>query len=310
MAVKNVAILGECMIELQRSGDMYKQHFGGDTLNTAVYLSRLTAAKGVTTAYLTGLGQDNFSEQMLAAWQQEQLDTQHVWRSATKLPGLYAISTNDEGERTFNYWRNDAAARYWLREHSGDTLLTLLLQYDWVYLSGVSLAILPEDSRELLFAVLAQAKQQGLKVAFDNNYRPALWPDQATAQACYARMLKVTDMAFLTFDDEQLLWGDSEEQTAINRTQQAGVAEIVIKRGAAPCYVVTEHGLIEVAAQTIDRIVDTTAAGDSFSAGYLSQRLLGATPAISAAAGHQLAGTVIQYPGAIIPAAVMPTDLA
>lgn len=300
MVVNKVAVLGECMVELQRQGELYRPNFGGDTLNTAVYLSRLTAEKGVTTAYITGLGQDDFSQQMLAAWQQEQIDTQYVWRSATKLPGLYTITTDEQGERSFHYWRSDAAARYWLREHTCASLVALLQQFDWLYLSGVSLAILPEDSRALLFAALTQLKQQGVNIAFDNNYRPALWVDQAQAQACYRQMLALTELAFLTFDDEQLLWGDVDEQTAIARTQQAGVAEIVIKRGALPCYIVTAGSRYEVGAEKVAKIVDTTAAGDSFSAGYLSKRLLGATPELAAKAGHSLAATVIQYPGAII----------
>ncbi|MCE2573320.1 sugar kinase [Motilimonas eburnea] len=300
MAVNKVAVLGECMVELQRQGELYRPNFGGDTLNTAVYFSRLTADKGVSTAYLTGLGQDDFSEQMLAAWQQEQIETQYVWRSATKLPGLYTITTDGLGERSFHYWRSDAAARYWLREHTCASLVALLQQFDWLYLSGVSLAILPEDSRTLLFTALEQVKQQGIKIAFDNNYRPALWADQAQAQACYRQMLALTDLAFLTFDDEQLLWGDVDEQTAISRTQQAGVVEIVIKRGALPCYIVTADSRYEVGAEKVAKIVDTTAAGDSFSAGYLSTRLLGASPEHAAQTGHSLAATVIQYPGAII----------
>jgi 2-dehydro-3-deoxygluconokinase len=54
------------------------------------------------------------------------------------------------------------------------------------------------------------------------------------------------------------------------------------------------------------KVVDTTAAGDSFAAAYLATRLSGADPAIAAAAGHRLAGTVVGYPGAIIPREGMP----
>lgn len=300
MAVSKVAFLGECMVELQRQGDVYRPSFGGDTLNTAVYFARLTAHKGITTTYLTGLGRDDLSEQMLAMWQQEQIDTQYVWRSETKLPGLYTITTDAQGERSFHYWRSDAAARYWLNQHTCASLVALLQQFDWLYLSGISIAILPEDARSLLFAALAQVKQQGVKIVFDNNYRPALWSNQAQAQACYRQLLELTELAFLTFEDEQLLWGDANEAAAISRTQQAGVAEIVIKRGSLPCYIVTKDERYEVAAQVVEQIADTTAAGDSFSAGYLSQRSSGASPEAAACAGHNLAATVIQFPGAII----------
>src|SRR5699024_12069220 len=78
MKVNRVAIIGECMVELHKQGAYYKQSFGGDTLNTALYLSRLTHQQGIITSYVTGLGKDPFSQQMLTAWQQEAINTDLV----------------------------------------------------------------------------------------------------------------------------------------------------------------------------------------------------------------------------------------
>ncbi|MDF4604002.1 PfkB family carbohydrate kinase, partial [Vibrio parahaemolyticus] len=117
----------------------------------------------------------------------------------------------------------------------------------------------------------------------------------------------VTDMAFLTFDDEVMLWGDKHEDEAISRTKNFGVKEIIVKRGADDCFVVTQDQQHTVAALKVDAVVDTTAAGDSFSAGYLAKRILGGDVAESALAGHKVAGTVIQHRGAIIPSQAMPT---
>lgn len=74
-----------------------------------------------------------------------------------------------------------------------------------VYLSGISLAILPENDRTLLIAQLRELKTQGVKIAFDSNYRPKLWESVAAAQAHYAELLQLVDLALVTFDDEQLL---------------------------------------------------------------------------------------------------------
>ncbi len=307
MHVKRVAIIGECMVELQKSGELYKQSFGGDTLNTALYLSRLTKSKGITTSYVTGLGKDPFSHQMLAAWEAEGINTQHVFISQNKLPGIYAIETAEDGERSFFYWRNDSAAKYWLRDNAILTLAHDICQHQMVYLSGISLAILPPDCRQALLNLLQLCKKDGIKIAFDNNYRPKLWEDEQTARDMYAEILKITDIAFLTFDDEVMLYGDKEEQQAIERTKAFGVNEIVVKRGSDACYVIEGDKQVSVPANKITNVVDTTAAGDSFSAGYLGKRLTGGTPQESAAAGHTLAGTVIQYRGAVIPADAMPT---
>lgn len=306
MKVNRVAVIGECMVELQKTDDQLKQSFGGDTLNTALYLSRLTQQHGVTTAYVTGLGKDPFSKEMLANWQQEGLNTDLVQISDNKLPGIYAIETAPDGERSFFYWRNDSAAKYWLRDGSVESFAAALSQNQVIYLSGISLAILPTDCREKLVEVLTLCRKDGVKVAFDNNFRPALWESLDAARDMYASILRLTDIAFLTFDDEVMLYGDSEEQQAIERTQAFGVKEIVVKRGAQECYVVTPNDFIAVPAVKVSNVVDTTAAGDSFSAGYLAKRLTGGSTVDSAVAGHTLAGTVIQHRGAIIPRDAMP----
>ena len=301
-----VAVIGECMVELQKSGELYKQTFGGDTLNTALYLSRLTQSQGVTTRYLTGLGQDPFSQQMLSSWQQEGINTENVAISDKLLPGMYLIETSPDGERRFFYWRDNAAAKFWLNEDSKAHTQQLLNEQQFIYLSGISLAILPDAARQLLFEILQQAKQHGAKIIFDNNYRPTLWPSKNVTKKAYQQILNLTDIAFLTFDDEQLLYGDTQETESIARAQQCGVKEIVIKRGAEACFIIIGHQKIEVPANKVDHVVDTTAAGDSFSAGYLACRILGGTPIEAAKTGHLLAGTVIQHRGAIIPSEAMP----
>lgn len=305
MATK-IAIIGECMVELKREGELYSSGFGGDTLNTALYLSRLTQGSDIQVSYLTGLGTDEFSQNMLASWQQEGIDTQLVAISEKKLPGLYTISTRENGERDFRYWRNDSAAKYWLSAVDLAQLQQTLSQYQLIYLSGISLAILPEKELNILFELLQHCKKQGVKIAFDNNYRPILWESAAKTQQIYQQVLALTNIAFLTFDDEVMLYGDNELSQCIARTQQMGVPEIVIKRGSEACVVVTPQERVELAPTPVKNVIDTTAAGDSFSAGYLSQRLQGKSILDSIAGGHKLAGTVIQHKGAVIDKQFMP----
>jgi 2-dehydro-3-deoxygluconokinase len=305
--ISRVAIIGECMVELKKNDGTLEQGFGGDTLNTAVYLSRLTKQHGVETSYVTGLGHDPFSREMLTAWRDEDINTDMVYLSDDKLPGIYAIETTEDGERSFFYWRHDSAAKYWLRDRSLSPLVKELCLHQMIYLSGISLAILPADCRQILLELLNMCRKEGVKIAFDNNFRPKLWPSIDEARDFYSKILSVTDMAFLTFDDEIMLWGDKHEDEAIARTKNFGVKEIIVKRGADDCFVVIEDQLHSVSALKVDLVVDTTAAGDSFSAGYLAKRILGGDVNESASAGHKVAGTVIQHRGAIIPSEAMPT---
>jgi 2-dehydro-3-deoxygluconokinase len=317
MEAQTVYAIGECMIELQRSAAGARQgtaatmdyRFGGDTLNAAVYMARLLDPAKVRVAYVTGLGVDGMSAEMLASWEREGIDTGCVQRLPDRLPGIYMIETDPSGERRFHYWRKDSAARHWLEAPEAGKVLVRLAASPMVYLSGISLAILAPADRELLIAALAQCRARGGRVVFDNNYRPRLWESAETAREVYRRVLGHTDIALLTLDDEIALYGQESVQQVIERTRGYGVGEVVVKCGAEPCVVWAEGTLHEVVPEPVQDVVDTTAAGDSFGAAYMAARLSGQDPQAAAKAGHRLAGAVIRVRGAIIPVDAMPAPV-
>ncbi|HYD66507.1 sugar kinase [Azospirillum sp.] len=306
VSARRVAALGECMIELFRRPDgALTMGFGGDTLNTAVYLARL----GTAVDYVTALGDDPHSDAMLAAWAAEGVGTGRVPRLPGRLPGLYMIETDDKGERRFLYWRDRAPARELFVLPQSPALVEALEGYDLLYLSGISLAIWGEEGRAVLYPLLDRVRRRGGRVAFDTNWRPRLWPDRATARRAYDAMLARTDIALPGVGDLRDLYDDADADAVLGRVRAAGVPEIVLKLEEPGCRVV-DDGLNApvdalVPAERVTAVVDTTAAGDSFSAGYLAARLAGRTPEAAARAGHRLAAVVIQHRGAIIPRAAM-----
>jgi 2-dehydro-3-deoxygluconokinase len=308
---QTVYAIGECMIELQRKADGtgMDYRFGGDTLNTAVYMARLLDPAHARVAYVTGLGVDGMSGEMLASWEREGIDTSCVQRLADRLPGLYMIETEPSGERRFHYWRKDSAARHWLEAPGAGKVLEQLAGARMVYLSGISLAILSPGDRERLISALARCRANGGRVVFDNNYRPRLWDSADLAREVYLRVLAHTDIALLTIDDEHALHGEETARQVVERTRGYGVGEVVVKCGAEPAVVWADGQLHEVAPQPVKDVVDTTAAGDSFGAGYMAARLAGKDAAAAARAGHTLAGAVIRQRGAIIPRESMPAEL-
>ena len=296
-----IALIGECMIELQHRADgSLHQSFGGDTLNAAVYLRRELGDSGAVD-YVTALGDDSFSDAMCQQWTDEGLGLGMVQRLAGRLPGLYCIQTDASGERKFLYWRNEAAVRDCFTTPAAEPILAALPDYDVVYFSGITLAVLGEIGRERLLQTLIETRRRGGKVVFDNNYRPRLWASVEEARAAYRSVLPYVDLALLTVDDEQALFHFSDGAAVFAAYEQIGTPEVVLKRGAEACLIRCAGESFEVPAQKVERVVDTTAAGDSFSAAYLASRLKGGSPVEAAQAGHRLASRVIQVPGALIP---------
>jgi len=302
-----VALVGECMIEMRgEPGAVITQTFGGDTLNTAVYLARLTPRAAVTVDYVTAVGSDAFSVAMRRSWLNEGVADAYVRVFEDALPGLYFIQTDLHGERRFLYWRGEAAARRMFDGPEADATLNALADFDYVYLSGISLAILTLDGRERLMHALQRARRAGTRIVFDNNYRPHLWPDPETARQAYRDLLHLTDLALVTWEDDVSLFGYPDADALFSAYAQAGIGEVVLKRGAASCLIQCPSGRFEVPAQNVAHVIDTTAAGDSFSAAYLACRLQGAEPTQAARWGHRLAAQVVQFRGALIPPAAMP----
>lgn len=298
-----VASIGECMIEIAATGAGHEAHFGfgGDTLNTAIYLARSLDGDDARVDYVTALGDDPFSDAMVGAWAAEGLGVDLVFRLPDALPGLYVIRTGAGGERSFYYWRERAAARSVLAGDRAAHLRAALAGHALVYLSGITLAILDAAGRAALVEMLGAVRANGGRVAFDSNFRPRLWTDAAAARRCFEAFAAHTDIALPGLDDETAVFGDTDQAACADRWASWGVDEVVVKNAGDACLVAAGGERTRVAADAVAAPVDTTAAGDSFNGAYLAARLRGAPPAEAARRGHALAREVIGHHGAIVP---------
>ncbi|WP_368880112.1 sugar kinase [Proteus mirabilis] len=299
---RTVAIIGECMIEL--SGQPFlpqQQRFGGDTLNTALYLARLIPT--LHPQYITGLGTDNYSALMQKAWEKEGINCQSIITIPEKLPGLYAIEIDTRGERSFHYWRSDAAARYIATDNRFVAHLDTLPDDSVIYLSGISLAILTPKGKEALVTQLIRLKQRGITLIVDSNYRPRLWDLIPHAQEWFEKLYRLSDIALVTGDDEQALWQQPSltEQKIVERLHQWGNNNVIVKLGAKGAFWSDGENTGYICPKPIQHVIDTTAAGDSFNAGFIAAWLQNYPLPTCCLWGNTLAGLVIQHHGAIIP---------
>jgi len=297
-----VLAVGEAMIEMAVVGaDTYRRGFAGDTFNTAWHMAQIPNA-ALDVGYVTRVGTDTVSDRFVDMLRQDGIETTHVGRDARRTMGLYTIELAG-AERSFSYWREASAARHlaqdaaWLdRAFAGAAL---------IHLSGITLGILDDASRDRLAQSLQKARATGTRISFDPNVRPKLWPSPDVTRAAMAQFFAITDVALPSFDDEAALWGDALPNQTINRIAAFGASEVVVKNGAAPVSILAGD-MQDIPTKKATEVRDTSGAGDAFNAGYLAARLSGKSPASAVTCGQAMAAEVIRHFGARIPSEFVP----
>lgn len=264
----------------------------GDVFNTTVHLARL----GRRVAFLSALGGDPFSRDLLTACEAESIDTRLILTDPARNCGLYAIRTDAAGERSFAYWRTDSAARQLFALPGVEAIFIDVETADLFVFSLISLAILPDEGRRTLIMLAERVRERGGGVAFDGNYRPRLWNDAAEARRWRDRAVAASTIGPPTLENEAALDGPTDAGRVAEQWRALGAGEVVVKLGAQGCR--TPGGSL-IAPPAVLTPVDTSGAGDAFNAGYLHARLAGAPFDRAAMIGHRLAGWVIGHPGAV-----------
>ena len=303
-------MMGECMVELASLDANKKrlQSFAGDTFNTAVYFKRMCRTNH-TVHYLSAIGTDSISQQFLEFTQSEKIATDLIFKDANKTLGLYMISTDSVGERSFSYWRSDSAAKHVIQYWQQNTDMIDGKKISVFYFSGISLAILSDEDRITLWQKLDNLKNQGCTIVFDPNYRPRLWASLALAKQQISKALHYCDIALTSQEEQAILFDDCSVEQSIKRLLDFQVSEIVIKNAehgitlynnTNPSYSFSADKQLTQATYKVNKVVDTTSAGDAFNGAYLAARLDNKLMHEAAQLAARVAASVIQHPGAII----------
>ena len=297
MARKRVVSIGECMIEMSGGEDRtYRLGYAGDTLNTAWYMRALLGADW-SVDYFTALGADKYSSDIKTFLEVNHIGTSHIRTVPDRRPGLYMIHQAD-GDRHFTYWRDTSAAK--LLADDKDVLAKAVEGASMVYFSGITLAILAPRARGRLLGAIVRARDNGAKIVFDTNLRPALWTSPRVMAGVLTAAASLCDIVLPTHGDEAPLFGDRNVDETADRYLELGVEEVVVKDGAGDALIATANERVRVAPQPGANVIDATGAGDSFNGAYLSARLAGRSLREAAEAAHRVARVVIGQKGALV----------
>jgi len=290
------------MVELRATTEnTFVRAFAGDVYNTAVYLKRSLPEAQVQ--FLTAVGDDATSRAMRNAWVSEGIDDTLAFTLEGGLPGLYLIETDARGERRFQYWRSNSAARRWLSllQAQGESVLW---GADIIYISGIALAILNSNERSSAIELLRRVRMHVGRIAFDPNVRLALWETAQIAAETIESALSMCDVALPSSDDIAQLFRLEEPEQQANRLLAMGVCELALTLGSSGCLVVDGEVRARLPAPAVDTVADSSGAGDAFNGAYLATRLRGGSAEKAAQAGLLVASRVVTRAGAIVPKSI------
>jgi 2-dehydro-3-deoxygluconokinase len=181
-----------------------------------------------------------------------------------------------------------------------DDVGNAMKKQDMIYFSGITLAILDQNSRKNLFSCLKSARRAGKKIAFDPNLRPKLWNDKKEMCDVIMAGANLSDIILPSFEDEATWFSDADPMSTLARYQNVGAETVVVKNAGDPVSFCSQHGTGTYLVDSVDKIIDSTAAGDSFNAEILVGLLreIPLTDAINNAAN--LAKKVLMGQGALV----------
>lgn len=296
---RQVICVGEATVEFNRGRDgRFGLSCGGDAFNTAVYLAR----KGLNVAFASALGDDPFSEGLVALAAAEGISRDLILRTPGRLPAVTAADLSPSGERRSFDWREGSPARDLFELPEWSKVAEAIVNARLVYFTGITLSLYSNVGLGRFFATLEMAQQKGVKVAFDCNFRPRAWKgDLGRTRLVFMEALKRVDIALPAYDDEAVLWGDPSPEATVERMRAFGIAEVAVKNGPNSVLVATAKTTEHIPVPEVIEPLDTTAAGDAFNAGYLAARLSGEPAPTAAGAGHRMAAQVISHIGGLMP---------
>jgi 2-dehydro-3-deoxygluconokinase len=258
--------LGECMIQMDAHGPLsettnFTRQVGGDVYNTLVAASRL----GSKTAFVSRLAQDGFGQGMMQHFVANGVDPRYIKLDPDGRNGLYFSSIKPDGSHEFVYYRHDSAASHLSPDQVTPSMFD---NVRIVYASGITQAI-SKSARHAVLKAFQLAKASGATIAYDPNYRPGLWGNQAEALEALVEVLPDVDILFPSEEDMQNMFGFESTDKIMEYFRLREVPVVVLKQSNKGALLGFKDQQEFVPAFPVTAVQDTVGAGDAFNGGFL-----------------------------------------
>ncbi|OLP52810.1 sugar kinase [Rhizobium rhizosphaerae] len=237
----------------------------------AIFMSQVARCGGAA-GIVAAVGADDFGRLNVERLARDGVDVSAIATIAGKPTGSAFVRYRADGNRDFVFNIAHSAA--------GDTAMTgeaqaLIARAGHVHVMGSAFAI--DGAGAILREAIAEVKARGGSVSFDPNLRKEL-VSGAEGRRLVDDLLSVCDLLLPSGEELFVASGQDTEEAAIEALLAAGIAEVVLKRGAAgSSHFSRAHGRIDAPGLKVEE-VDPTGAGDCFGAAYLTCRRLGMAP--------------------------------
>ncbi len=279
--MSEIIAFGEVLIDLIgekgkgiKNSSFFQKCFGGAPANYAIACARL----GAKVSLLTKISKDNFGEFLIETLKKEKVDVSYVKRTSKKTT-LAFVALDEKGKPDFIFYRDNTADTD-IRKN--DIKEDLFKKAKIFHFCSLSLTVNPV--RSALFYALELAKKYKLIVSFDPNLRPALMKKDTLFWV--KKALKYTDL-FLPSEEEMFLI--TQKRNLDEAVKSLRIEKIIVTRGEKGAILYEKNKKVSFKGFKV-KVLDTTGAGDAFSAGisvgilkkYKGEKLLKFANAVAA----------------------------
>jgi fructokinase len=264
----DIITLGELLIDMTQDGTdeqgngRFTAYPGGAPANVAVAAARL----GADTGFIGKVGDDSFGRSLAETLRKEGVNTDGLFVSDSVPTTMAIVSVDASGEREFSFYRNPGADTQLTTEEAVSVIendLPLILH-------AGSLSMTTSPSREACEEALRFAKERGVIISYDPNYRAARWDTEENAVAMMKKLLPLADILKVSDEEMLMLTGTEDFEEGSLVLSGYGPRLVLVTLGSQGVFV--RYGeYAEVVPGFRVKVADTNGAGDTFLGAMLAQ---------------------------------------